>query len=156
MDYNYEEMVTGSENPMSFQEISNAKPFFGTEYNEFKLLPKTAINIQYKFWYAKGVMGPAPHEHCFRFEAPVDDCRTFAEKIIEKYNKDNPNFRQLPLTPVKLKKRESPFEFGELGKVEWFDIEKIVKGEVWGKNSSHTPCIWIDTERGILYYYESD
>jgi hypothetical protein len=38
----------------------------------------------------------------------------------------------------------------------WFDPQVIQKGFLAGKASSHTPAIWIDSERGVFYYQYHD
>lgn len=38
----------------------------------------------------------------------------------------------------------------------WFAPGDIRKGLVAGATRSHTPGIWIDTERGVFYYQYTD
>jgi hypothetical protein len=118
-------------------------------------LPDSAKNVQYAF-YAEWIAVL----QLVRFEAPVQDCRAVAEEIVAKHNAEHadrpiPGLRRidptgrdshLPTFPISTEPLSAP----------WFNPETIQSGLVAGQFGSHTPLVWIDTKRGVLYYYYSD
>lgn len=108
--------------------------------------PDSATNIQiasYHEWIAVRVL--------VRFEAPVDDCLAGAQAIIDHYNAENRELRMGKLTLMK----SPPGELGtEPFTAPWFTPQNISEGQELLPNNA--PGIWVDTKRGILYYYQSD
>jgi len=88
-----------------------------------------------------------------RFEAPADDCIAHAERIIADFNAQNPD-RTIPglrpMNAVPEVDRSTPLS------LDWFSPESIKHGLVGGESNSHTPVIWIDTDKGVFYYQYSD
>ncbi len=118
-------------------------------------LPESANNVQYAFY----------HEwiaalELVRFDASVQDCRAVAEEIVAKHNAENPDRRipgLRPIDPTGHDPQQPTFPIGtEPLSAPWFNPEMIRTGLVAGEIGSHTPVVWIDTERGVLFYYYSD
>ena len=129
------------EKPMTYDEAVKGKhlrfPF-----------PKSAHHIQYALygdWQA--------YDCRVRFEAPVQDCLDHMATVIA-WN-DQPYHRKsdYPRTEVT---RVDPVGAGYLEEIPWFDVDAIHHGIALGKSASHTPRIWVDTDRGVFYFAESD
>ncbi len=102
--------------------------------------------------------------HIYRFEAPLEDCITFAKAEFERYNKhlfDNPA-DYLPSDPVPIDFVDhAPFKpdlsHFWLNDLDWFDVDRIEEGLTIPQHPrGHHPLIWIDTRRGILYCWWTD
>lgn len=98
-----------------------------------------------------------------RFEAPLDDCRSFAETVIATYNAAHPD-RCLPmirLLPMgnRMALAGQPAAPNELLKplnAPWFVPATIRTCMIAGERGSHQPMIWIDVDRGEVYYLLTD
>lgn len=113
-------------------------------------LPENATNIlyaQYAQWIA--------YEFMLKFEAPLDVCKSHALLLIERHNTNAPD-RLVPAGLRKLKETPAAIPPSPPLNVTWFDVHKIKKGFVGGAFGSHQPTIWIDADRGILYYRYTD
>ncbi len=113
-------------------------------------LPDEAVNImfaEYQEWMA--------YEFLLKFEAPVDACKAHARLLLKQDNRDNPDspvsVELRPLTASPQAVPPSP----PLNAT-WFDVENIEQGLTGGEGGSHRPTIWIDTERGLVYYLLTD
>lgn len=135
--------VIRSERPMS---LAEARAIFRHPY------PDSAKNIRYAHF--REWIG---YETFLRFEAPVEDCLAFAEKIIA----DSHAYHGItdPLKP-QLNPLKGPVEHSLVKsqdlKNDWFDIENIHQGLESRNGPSHSPKVWIDTERGVCYIWEHD
>lgn len=112
-------------------------------------LPASSHNINYAMyadWQA--------YQQFVRFEAPVEDCIRYIDLVLEwddKIHKRKSSYPRLTVTGA------SPLDGDSMmGSIPWFDVNKIRHGIYTGKASSHTPEIWVDTDRGIFYFYETD
>jgi hypothetical protein len=104
-------------------------------------LPESARDVQYA-WVVGGMQYTQQY---VRFEAPVDDCYAQAKRILRT---NQPTFSKTsrPLGPPSCEQLHT----------KWFDVDKIAEGVVAGDGSDHGPQIWIDTQRGVFYYYLTD
>lgn len=110
-----------------------AAKFFRSGY-----LPASAHDIQYA---AAGCITPA-FETFFRFEAPVQDLLDHAKL---KY----PDLVLEPITSVFQPKASMGVN------ADWFDTGKIKHGLIGSKEGSGA-TIWIDTDRGVFYFFDTD
>lgn len=125
--------------------------------------PDSATNIQYasfSLWQA--------HADYVKFEAPVEDCVAAAEMILRP--RDVPATR--PASPgeegsvlQRLPKNDADTDWvdgrpngveDEFIKAPWFDPANVRVGFEGGGYGSHAKTVWIDAERGILYYRVTD
>jgi hypothetical protein len=108
-------------------------------------LPSTAYNIQWKTLHI-----PYSLAHCIliRFQAPLDDCRDFAVRTASQHSADE----MFPDGMQRLPEPVMPITNSFGGAEPWFDIHHIAHGETIGSN----PQMWIDSDRGILYYKATD
>jgi hypothetical protein len=111
-------------------------------------LPPAAQIIQ----YASLAGGLQDCEQYVRFEAPVSDCYLFANSIYDKWSKHHgqatkPQFEQASHPTSRKSSRLQ---------TNWFDTEQIKKAVVAGTGVGYEPRIWIDEERGILYFHVID
>jgi hypothetical protein len=113
-------------------------------------LPDGATNIlyaQYAQWIA--------YEFMLKYEAPLEVCKSHALVLLQRHN-TNMTERLVPVElralsePPKAVPPEPPLN------VDWFDIHNITNGFIGGAFGSHQPMIWIDADRGILYYRYTD
>ena len=95
------------------------------------------------------------YEIFVRFEAPKADCVAFAERIIAAHDREHARS-----APVAFAEFEGPVERSVAStphlETEWFDIQAIRHGVVGGSGPSHSPKVWIDTDRGVFYYKQTD
>lgn len=125
-------------------------------------LPPEATNIQYVDFYP-GYHGSTQY---VRFEAPVETCRGHAAGLLKSYNQRmeamHNDFRvEVHAKPFGRSTAEAVArlireEEEETARVDWFDADAIVRGEMWGDHRSHAPLVLIDTDRGVFYYCISD
>lgn len=123
-------------------------------------LPKEATHIQYVDFYEYGFM------HCVRFEAPVKICQAHAAEVMKAFNQrmqTSHNELRVAVQAQSLNRAELTEsarlvreEIAEAARASWFDPDKIVHGEMWGRRGSHTPVVMIDTEKGVFYYLQTD
>ncbi len=114
--------------------------------------PRSATNIQFacytEFLAYNGVL---------RFEAPSADCIAAVPAILNyqgfaKIDQLSDEARVLQPVTTAIQKSQ---DFGPLA-VPWFNPEQIHTGLESGFAGSYQPKVWIDTERGILYYQLRD
>ena len=88
-----------------------------------------------------------------RFKAPVEDCIRHIDSVIawndKLYNRTS-SYRRKNVSRVERQPA------GWLEPANWFCPDTITNGLYVGEASSHKPQIWIDLDKGIFYYYESD
>ncbi len=121
--------------------------------------PASASNISYA-WSSVGMGGRA---HILKFNASIEDCKTFARQRFNHYAKqlyDNPtNFPAAEIVPlVGLPEDPRPRlrkDYG-LKKLEWFDYQNMTNGLTLSQPISHIPTVWIDIDRSALYEYWTD
>jgi hypothetical protein len=112
-------------------------------------LPPSSHNINYAMyadWQA--------YQRLVRFEAPMEDCIRHIDVVLAwhaKMHKWTSSYPRVEVTSVEQHGGDT-----EMGATPWFDVDKIRHGIYTGKNSSHTPEIWVDTDRGVFYYCETD
>lgn len=98
-------------------------------------------------------------EEVARFEASPEVCSEYALALLRAHNAKWATDPRMNV-PVELRPLDKPPErvkTDPLVPAQWFDVEKIRRGFVaGGRSPSHTPCIWIDAERGIFYYHITD
>ncbi len=88
-----------------------------------------------------------------RFTAPVEDCISHIDKVIEwsdSISGRKSSFPRIKVTHVDLQGA------GWLEPAAWFKPETITNGLYVGDNASHVPQMWIDLDKGIFYFSESD
>jgi hypothetical protein len=88
-----------------------------------------------------------------RFTAPTQDCIKQIETVIawdDKIYSRTSSYPRVTITNVE------PVDAGWLGSVSWFTPNAITNGIYTGTNSSHTPEIWIDLDKGIFYFKSED
>jgi hypothetical protein len=88
-----------------------------------------------------------------RFEAPVDDCIKHMATAVawnDKVYKRTSSYPRVSVTNVDY------VNAGGLDPVPWFTPHTITHGLFTGTNSSHTPEIWVDLDKGIFYFKETD
>jgi hypothetical protein len=91
------------------------------------------------------------YSNIVRFSAPVDDCLRHVDTVIAWHNQlRNRKFTypRISVTTV------APQGVGQLEHVDWFTPDRIKNGLYVGKSSSE-PEMWIDLERGIFYFRET-
>lgn len=111
-----------------------AQKFFRSGY-----LPTSAHDVQYAGAY---YMASPAFETFFRFEAPVQDCLEHAKT----------EYPDMTLQAIdRVFQPESTMGL----KVDWFDTAKIKHGLI-GTHKGSCATIWIDTERGVFYFHNTD
>jgi len=139
--YLEKETIRKSDSPLTLNEAKTKINF---------QFPKSAKNIyfaDYNQWIVK--------EFLMKFDASLEDCKSFSLNLIEKHNQEAPK-RKIPNELFKIEKSPDPFSPQPSLKVKWFDIDRIKHGFYAGKNASHTPRIWIDSDRNKFYYLYTD
>ena len=123
-------------------------------------LPSDASHIQYVDFYDYGFM------RCVRFEASIEVCRLHAAKVMEAFNRQ----MQASHNDLRVAVQSRPLdraatasmahfvrgEVAEAARAAWFDPDKIAHGEMWGRQDSHTPLVFIDLGRGVFYCLQTD
>lgn len=121
-------------------------------------LPAGARNVEYAVW---------SHWISFivlvRFEAPPEECVKHIDTILTWHDEKNP-----ALTTLQKRRPRPPSYSGVpvthvdrvdtsvLKPVPWFNPHLITRGIHAGVPGSHTPEVWVDLERGVFYYRETD
>ena len=112
-------------------------------------LPQSRRNINYAMygdWQA--------YQRFVRFEAPVEDCIHHIDIVLAW---DDKLYKRTSSYPRMTVSGAEPHDGDRtMGRIPWFDVDKIRHGIYTGKASSHTPEIWVDTDRGIFYFFETD
>lgn len=106
--------------------------------------PDSAHDIQfYAFseWIA--------HETLVRFEAPVEDCIATARRVLKAHHEGDELAEIEPGTDAHV------YANGR-HKAPWFDPESIRSGRKPAGPGYHRPMVWVDTERGVFYYLNTD
>jgi hypothetical protein len=115
------------------------------------VFPDSAHDIQfacYRQWIAI--------EDFIRFEAPIDDCISFAEQTIARHNSAHPD-RPIPgLSPITDVGNSGEISRSTELSTEWFDLAAIRNGFASGGVGSHMPQLWIDSDRGVVYFKYTD
>lgn len=119
-------------------------------------LPASASNI----WYARSSVGLGGRAFLYRFDAPVVDCQAYAQLI----NTSIPDQEGESTTPILTPLEASPTPIDHdllhraygLNTTVWFDVENIHTGWEGRGPPSSMASIWIDSEKGRLYYYWTD
>jgi hypothetical protein len=88
-----------------------------------------------------------------RFKAPVEDCINHIDKVIAWNDRTYKRKSSFPRTKVTHVDRQGA---GWLEPATWFCPETITNGLYLGDSASHIPQIWIDLDKGIFYFTESD
>lgn len=124
-------------------------------------LPQDAAEIQYVDFCGYGGFS-----RCVRFEAPVETCRAHAATVLTAFNqhlKAEHIDAGAVVSPIPFNKSTAESVAGfireqehKAARVDWFDADSILHGEMWGDHDSHMPLILIDTDRGVFYYFISD
>jgi hypothetical protein len=105
-------------------------------------LPDSAKNIQYGC-YSEFIA----FIELVRFEAPVEDCKAHALKLVRKHSLK-------PLRKVSL--AEGVLSDIQPLKAPWFRPQEIRAPLMAGEPGSHQRMIWIDEENGVFYYQMTD
>ena len=109
-------------------------------------LPASSSDIYY------GVYGDwQVYSNIVRFTAPVDDCIRHVDTVIAWHNQMHTRkftYPRIPVTSVE------PQGVGQLEHADWFTPDSIKHGLYVGKSSSE-PEMWIDLDRGIFYFRET-
>jgi hypothetical protein len=111
--------------------------------------PMSASNI----YYAEFIEWQE-HEFILRFQSPGKDCVAAIPAILKWYN--NIHHTSVSYTPVRLPSPTILPRSTSLTPVDWFDSMRIQDCIYAGANVSQAPNIWIDMDKDILYYRESD
>lgn len=84
-----------------------------------------------------------------RFKAPVEDCVKHVDTVIAWRNAQHQKTSSYPRKEVT--HVEAPGA-GWLEPAPWFDPQSITRGLYAGDDSSWSPQIWVDLDRGIFYF----
>jgi hypothetical protein len=125
--------------------LADAKKQFDLPY------PDSAHDIQFAS-YAQWIA----IEDFVRFEAPLDDCIDFAQKTIARHNAANPDRPAAELHPITDVSNCAELASSKELTTDWFDLCSIRNGLAGGSLDSHIPQLWIDTDRGVVYFKYSD
>ncbi|WP_397384056.1 hypothetical protein [Prosthecobacter sp.] len=114
--------------------------------------PSTARNIQiarYSYGFA--------YELLVRFEAPVSVCEQHVAEVLKWHDmwRDKAMPKQEEPTAEKVDHVDYT-ENSVLKPTPWFDPGALKRGLHVGKPGSSVPEIWIDQEKGIFYFRETD
>lgn len=110
--------------------------------------PSTAQNIQiaqYSFGFA--------YELLVRFEAPVSVCEQHIAEVLKWHDKSMPNQEKPSVEQVD---HVDYVENSMLKPTPWFNPRTLKRGLHVGKSGCSVPEIWIDQEKGIFYFRETD
>lgn len=115
-------------------------------------VPHSAHWVRSSSW-SDGWLG---FENYVRFEAPYQDCLKAAEALIAAHKQEMhgaTNFIYARRS-IDVENALPPPPSGSLKW--WFCPEHIRHGVYYGADESNNPQIWIDAERGVFYYRETD
>jgi hypothetical protein len=129
--------------PMS---VGQARAKLAASLPEFPALPDEARNVRYAGWGA-GV----GYEDCLRFEAPPEVCKAYAER----FTRDWVDEDEWPCTLKELRDRPQPVRLSEL-RIGWFDIHQITRGFATVDSYPMRREVWVDMDRGVFYWKDSD
>lgn len=88
-----------------------------------------------------------------RFKAPVADCVSHIDAVIAW--DEHMSHSKFSYPRIKVSRIDHQGA-GCLEPAEWFTPETIKDGLYEGKDSSHTPQVWVDLDKGIFYFKETD
>jgi len=126
--------------PMTYEEAYSKKLGFP--------LPKGCFNVTYA-----EVADWQLHDIYARFEAPVDVCLRHIDTVLAWHDSMYKNNTSYPKAEITNSMRGG----GDLTiPAPWFDLDKLKHGIEAGTNASHQPMIWVDTDRGVFYFHETD
>lgn len=107
-------------------------------------LPASASNVEYAVWSFGEVT-----QSWIRFDAPVKDCLTHAESLVQPFR--NRDGFTVTATPI-------PEDTGVLCVLDpaevdlsWFEDCRSADGPVFRVTGGRAPVIWVDTNRGTFY-----
>ena len=115
--------------------------------------PSTAQNIQiaqYSFGFA--------YELLVRFEAPVSVCEQHVAEVL-KWHEKNWHGKGMPKQEVLSTEKVDHVDYIEnftLKPTPWFAPGTLKRGLHVGKPGCSVPEMWIDQEKGIFYFRETD
>ncbi len=114
-------------------------------------VPESARWIRYKGWSMW-----VGFEEWARFSAPREDCVSAAEAILEQWRQENPMSGDEPTVVGKTAITAS--ENRTIDGPWWFAPHSINHGYVVGATNVYaiSPVVWVDSDRGIVYYHFSD
>jgi hypothetical protein len=143
VDYYFVNYVIGRQTvrydqPMSYLQATNA----GFDFP----LPASSHNV--RFYYHTEWL---EYEFVVRFEAPTEDCIKQIPIVLAWDDKTYNRTSSYPVINVTNVERQT-----DINDIKWFDADKITNGVYTGENGSHTPQIWIDRDRGVFYFWETD
>lgn len=116
-------------------------------------LPEVAKNIQFASWS----FGFA-YERLVKFEAPVSVCERHVAEVLKQHEmwwKSTGLPKQETLQTEEVDHVDYE-EFHMLKPTPWFDPGSIKKCLHVGKPGCSVPEIWIDQEKGVFYYRQTD
>jgi hypothetical protein len=137
-----------------------ARPITLSEFtNQFAgfNLPLTASNL----YYARSSIGLGGRALLYRFDAPVEDCLSYASQFLRSTASNAPSGRSVTSDLAALTKTPSPvpsekLRAYKLGGVAWFDIENVTAGFSGVAGQGSGASFWIDSGRGRFYYLWTD
>jgi len=106
-------------------------------------LPPEATNIRVAGWSA-GVA----HEEYLRFEAPVAVCLKHAAILV-------PGAMLAPVPTDRFAADQRPPQSGIFRDLSWFDLA-VAQNVVGAGGGSQCPQVWVDQNRGVLYFRIAD
>jgi len=142
LSYSRTPTIAQTEGPMSHAAFLEWRSKAEGIHSDF-FIHKEARNIRFSKW-ALGYR----HEEFMKLEAPVEVCKQMA-RTLPFYHPDR------GMESDKFRSTSHPkldIENAELD-LTWFDINNINTGIKMGQSGGSR--IWIDTEKGILYYYNN-
>jgi len=87
------------------------------------------------------------------FEAPVEDCIKHIATVLAwddgVYHRTS-SYPRLSVTNVETD------DAACLKPAKWFTYQEIAHGIYSGTNASHSPQIWVDVDKGVFYFRETD
>jgi hypothetical protein len=114
-------------------------------------LPDSAKNVEFAY-YSEWIN----LEILVRFQAPADDCRAYAQQLVNAEAKE----QKRPSVKISFDPVTSPPKFDPevdlLGPVPWFDIKQMSQGMTAIVPIGNYAQIWIDDKRGVFYYRQTD
>lgn len=115
-------------------------------------IPTAAGNIQiarYSFGFA--------YELLVRFEAPVSVCEQHVAEVLKWHDKSMPkHMTKQEAPPVEKVDHVDYAENFMLKTTPWFDPGSLKRGLHVGRPGCSVPEMWIDQEKGIFYFRETD
>jgi hypothetical protein len=143
----------------SYIHAINTKEYVAIQGSNEDYFPNSATDIH----YATSSVGMGGRAHIFKFNAPLEDCKTFAKQEFNRWVKqlyknpsDYPSDELIPLDVIPEDPRPFLKKSYGLKNLDWFDCQNITDGVTIPVPRSHLPIIWIDREKQALYSYWTD